>query len=93
MGQGRGGKMLLGMGLLHVVCCGLPLLLAAGALGGVGALLSSPLLLAAGALGVLAVVGLAVRRMRAGQDADCCTPSDVTPRAEDSDLVERRLGA
>lgn len=30
--EGRGGKMVLGMGLLHLVCCGLPLVLAAGAL-------------------------------------------------------------
>ena len=62
MFEGRGGKMLLGMGLLHLVCCGVPLLLAAGALGGAGALLGSPALLAVGALAALVVVGLVVGR-------------------------------
>lgn len=69
---GRGGRLLTGFVLLHVLCCGLPLLIAAGAFTGAGAVLGSGALVAAGLLAVLAAVAVAVRRARrAGQD-DCC---------------------
>ena len=62
--------------MLHVLCCGLPLLIAAGALTGAGAVLGNGALIAAGLLAVLAVVAVAVRRAgRAGQDDRCATTS------------------
>ena len=72
--SGRGGKLLAGFLVLHVVCCGLPLLIAAGAFTGAGALLGSGVLVAIGLAAVAAAVGLAIRRgRRAADDADCCT--------------------
>jgi len=89
----RGRHLVVGLVALHVVCCGLPLLIAAGVLGGTGALLSSPVLLAVGVLVLLAAGAVAVRRLRgsgpAGPDA-CCLPAQQTDsraavRGTDSD--------
>jgi hypothetical protein len=81
-GQGKGGRLLAGFVVLHVLCCGLPLLIAAGAFTGAGVLLGSGALVAAGLLAVLAAVAVAVRRgRRAGQD-DCCP----APTASDAAL-------
>jgi hypothetical protein len=90
MAEGRGGKVLLGFVLLHVLCCGLPLLLAAGAFGGTGALLGSPLLLAAGAVAVMAAVALAVRQVRGRRDDACCTPTGAAQQRGASRLPEHR---
>ena len=73
--SGQGGKLVAGFVVLHVLCCGLPLLLAAGALNGAGAVLGDGALVAAGLLALLAAVAVAVRRARKmGQD-DCCSTS------------------
>ena len=73
--------------LLHLACCGAPLLIALGALGGFGmidALLADPLAAAgAVALAVLAgvfVVAQVVRRRRAaaGAECDCSVPARRT---------------
>ena len=80
--SGRGGKLLGGFIVLHVLCCGLPLLIAAGAFTGAGALLDSGALVAIGLLGVLAAVGLAVRRSRGARDADCCAVPDAVSDAD-----------
>ncbi|GEO96426.1 hypothetical protein [Kocuria turfanensis] len=78
-----------GFVILHVLCCGLPLLIAAGVLSGVGGvgLAAGNVWWAAGA-GLLAV-GLVVwfiRRRRAGtggDGADCCAPDrHPLPRGE-----------
>ncbi len=89
MAEGRGGRLLLGLVLVHVLCCGVPLLLAAGALGGAGALLRSPVLLAGGAVAVLAAVGLAVGRVRGRREA-CCARPGLTQRPGAFRLPERR---
>ena len=74
MDQGRGGRLVVGFVALHVLCCGVPLLLGAGALGGAGALLGSPLLLATAVLVlVLAAVGMRARRRREA----CCSPTEL----------------
>lgn len=73
----RGGKLLGGFVVLHVLCCGLPLLIAAGAFTGAGAVLGSGALVAAGLAAVAVAMALAVRRSRrAADNADCC-PADA----------------
>ncbi len=62
--SGRNGRLLAGFVVLHVLCCGLPLLIAAGAFTGAGALLGNGTLIAAGMLMVLAAVAVAVPRGR-----------------------------
>jgi hypothetical protein len=87
MDQGRGGRLVVGFVALHVLCCGLPLLLGAGFLGGAGALLGSPLLLATAVL-VLAVaaVGMRARRRREA----CCSPTEVPSSAGATDPAQPR---
>lgn len=70
-----------GLGLAMVVCCGLPLLIAGGALSGAGALLGNPWVLGAAAL--VLVVGLTrwLRRSSSG-DATCCPPRTETDQPD-----------
>ncbi|MCU6478994.1 hypothetical protein [Arthrobacter sp. A2-55] len=86
--QGRRGVLpILGLILLPVLCCGLPLLIAAGALGILGSMLGNPWVIAgAGALAAGLLV-FAVRRQRAGRRDvadDCCTPDDPLPGGKPS---------
>jgi hypothetical protein len=73
---GRGGQLLAGFVVLHVLCCGLPLLIAAGAFTGAGALLGNGAVVAAGLLAVLAAVAVAVRRARRSGQDDCCSTTE-----------------
>jgi hypothetical protein len=74
--SGQGGKLLAGFVVLHVLCCGLPLLIAAGAFTGAGTLLGNGALVATGLLAVLAAVAVAVRRGGRSAGDDCCgTPT------------------
>ncbi len=93
MSRNHGGKLLVGVVLLHLLCCGLPLLLAAGALGGVGAVLSatasnntlwdSAVLLLAAGTAVLAALAWGLRRVRRRrEDGDCCAPEHVQVPAQ-----------
>jgi hypothetical protein len=82
MSDGRTGKMLVGFAVLHVLCCGLPLLFAAGAFGGVGALLGSPALLAAGAAAAVVALALGAGRARRARGADCCRAEDLGGQTE-----------
>ncbi len=87
--SGQGGKFLAGFVVLHVLCCGLPLLVAAGAFTGAGALLGNGALVAAGLLAVLAAVAVAVQRGRRPAGDDCCrTPA--TSDAAGAVLSEKR---
>ncbi|TDT32969.1 hypothetical protein ACF3NT_02675 [Naumannella halotolerans] len=82
----RGGGLLVAAGgaLLVALCCGLPLILAGGALAGIGGLLRSPWTVGAGIAVVLAVAAAAIaRRHRRTQDADCCSPQ-TTRSAQDA---------
>lgn len=83
----NGGKLLAGLAVLPILCCGLPLLIGAGVFTGAGALLDSGALVAVGLLAVLVAFTVAVRRSRREADADCCRTSDApdTDRA-DTDL-------
>lgn len=59
--SGQGWLATVGLVLLSVLCCGLPLLVAAGA---VGSVLRGPLVIGAGLLVLLGLVVWAVRRPR-----------------------------
>ncbi|MFD4190513.1 hypothetical protein [Amycolatopsis thermoflava] len=73
-----GGLAAAGLGLLMVLCCAGPALIAGGALGALGGAVRNPWLIAAGVLMVLAAVGYALlrrARRRSGQNVeDCCPP-------------------
>jgi mercuric ion transport protein len=71
-----------------VLCCAGPALLAAGALGAVGAWFGNPLVIAAGAGVVLAVVLGGRRRRSAG--GGCCPPGSQTPTREDEGVPRFR---
>ncbi|MCQ6556839.1 mercury transporter [Streptomyces sp. C10-9-1] len=77
-----------GAGLLVVVCCAGPLLVAGGALGAVGGALASPWLITVGAVVVLAGTGYALhcraRRRRGAGPQDCCptVPAETQPNEE-----------
>jgi membrane protein implicated in regulation of membrane protease activity len=89
--SGRGGRVLAGFVVLHLLCCGLPLLIAAGAFTGAGAAaLGSTTLVAMGVAAAVVAVLFAVRRARSGRgsvDGDCC---DVRPDDERVATGERR---
>ncbi len=78
--SGRGGRLLAGFVVLHVLCCGLLLLGGAGAFTAARALLGNGALFAAGLIAVLAAVAVAVRRGRRSAGDDCCR----TPTASDA---------
>jgi predicted lipid-binding transport protein (Tim44 family) len=86
--SGQGGKLLAGFVALHVLCCGLPLLIAAGAFTGAGAVLGNGTLLAAGLLAVLAAVAFAARRSR--RPDDCCRTPAASHRDDQVVLSEKR---
>lgn len=65
-----------GVALLAAVCCAVPALIAAGALGVIGGWLGSPwVIAAAAALFVAAVVWTVTRRRGTSDSMDCCNPS------------------
>ncbi|HEX5403022.1 MAG TPA: mercury transporter [Pseudonocardiaceae bacterium] len=79
---GVGGTLaVVGGGLLMVLCCAGPVLLAGSTLTAVGGALRSPWLLGAGAVVVLAALGYTfrrrVRRPTSAGSEDCCPPSSV----------------
>lgn len=73
-----GGRAVAGVGLLMMLCCAGPALIAGGALGVLGGAVGNPWLIAAGALVVAAAVGYTLyRRSRHRTDAtdgDRCPP-------------------
>lgn len=87
--SGQGGKLVAGFVVLHVLCCGLPLLIAAGAFTGAGALLGSGALVGAGLLAAAVAVVVAVRRDRRATDANCC-PAYASDTSEISDADDAR---
>jgi hypothetical protein len=63
--------------LLPVLCCGLPLLIAAGALGAVGSVLGNPWVIGAAVVVILAAVAWFARR-RTGATRDGATRDGAT---------------
>lgn len=77
--DGPGGALAtVGVVLLPLLCCGLPLLLVAGGAGAIGSVLGNPWLIG-GAVAVL--IGVVVWRVRraSGSDGDACCPPE-SPR-------------
>ncbi len=73
----RSAAMMAGVGVLMVLCCAGPALVAAGALGVAAAWLHNPALLGAAAgAAVLTIAWLVARRQRPGPDT--CCPPDAT---------------
>jgi membrane protein implicated in regulation of membrane protease activity len=70
----RGLAATLGIGALLLVCCAAPFLIAAGALGALGAWLGSPWVIAGAVLAALAVIATVWRRHRRSHGADRCCP-------------------
>ncbi len=87
--DGNGGKLLAGLAVLPILCCGLPLLIGAGVFTGASALLGSGALVAVGLVALLMAVVVAVRRSPRGADADCCRTSDASDTGR-SVLDEKR---
>lgn len=74
---GRGMLSTLGLILIPLVCCGLPLLIVTGALGAIGSVLANPWVIAGVAAigaGLLAWVLRFRRAASTDRDADCCAP-------------------
>ncbi len=82
MPAARGGKVVLGVVLLHAVCCGVPLLVAAGVFTSGRALLRLPLLIMVGAVLAVAAVVVALRRGGRTQPDACCAPSPPDTAAD-----------
>lgn len=73
--DGPGIGLGIGAGLLMVLCCAGPALVAGGALGAVGRVLGNPVVVVAGiAVAAIGVVTVLARRGRAQHD--CCPPSN-----------------
>jgi hypothetical protein len=88
-----GGKLLLGAVVLHVPCCGLPLLTAAGVVTSVGGgLLRNPLMLAVGVGTLIAVVLPALRRAGATRDDEFCAPPGAPTSSADDLPLDLPLG-
>lgn len=71
--------------LLPALCCGMPLLIAGGALAGLGSVLSNPWVIgAAVALLIAGVVWRTRHRARSARSSDtaCCAPEPPTRRRE-----------
>jgi hypothetical protein len=77
--------MMAGVGVLMVVCCAGPALVAAGALGVAAAWLHNPALLGTAAAAAVATIAwLVARRQRPGSDACCLSDATSDPLARDS---------
>lgn len=77
----------IGIALLSLLCCGLPLLITAGALGAVGSVLGNPWVIVGAIVLVLGVIVWRVPRFaRTTRDDQCCAP----PAAHSGPTAHRR---
>ncbi|GAA1640728.1 hypothetical protein GCM10009700_29360 [Brevibacterium sanguinis] len=92
----RTGLAVGGFVLLHVLCCGLPLLIAAGALGAAGSFLGNPwVILAAVALAGAGLL-MALRRRRpgvSGEMEDCCASAAASGEDRNADRTSQPTGS
>lgn len=71
--------------LLPALCCGLPLLIAGGALAELGSVLGNPWVIGAAVALLVAAVAWRIRRRARGtrsSDSACCAPQPPTRRQE-----------
>ena len=96
--KGQGNRAALAVGgffLLHLLCCGLPLLIAAGALGAVGSVLGNPWVIAAALVLAAVTMARALLRRREvvpGETEDCCGPGSVSDQDPARDRILQRPG-
>ncbi|EGX54841.1 hypothetical protein SZN_35877 [Streptomyces zinciresistens K42] len=69
-----------------IACCALPVLIAGGAIAGLGGILGNPWLIATAVVLVAAGITTIVRRRRSGRDA-CCPPTEADRNRTDRDHV------
>lgn len=89
---GLGTLATIGIVALPVLCCALPVLIAAGALGAVGSVLGNPWVIGTGLAIALAVVAIPLRRRAdraAGAADNACCPPEPPAHAEQSDHNRR----
>ncbi|AEA28803.1 hypothetical protein Psed_6720 (plasmid) [Pseudonocardia dioxanivorans CB1190] len=90
-GDRRGGLLgtlaVVGVALLSIICCAGPVLLASGALAGLGGVLVSPWLLAPAAVLMAGALAWWLRRRTGNGDA-CCPPATRTDPHE-GDLLRK----
>ncbi|ASU85870.1 hypothetical protein CDO52_26445 [Nocardiopsis gilva YIM 90087] len=72
----------IGFAAAMALCCAAPVLIAAGGLGLIGALLADPYLIGGALLALAATIWLIWARRRTGGDADCCPPRPTPPRED-----------
>lgn len=84
-GRSRGWLPAVGFILLPLLCCGLPLVIATGALGVLGSALGSPWVLGGAVVVAAGLLAGALRRRRDGRGpgGDCCAPG-VAGRRRDA---------
>jgi hypothetical protein len=82
--SGQTGKLVAGFVVLHVLCCGLPLLIAAGAFTGFGAALGNGTWVAVGIVALAVAVLGWTRRARRSNDVECCAPAASAKRLIES---------
>ncbi|WP_406690319.1 hypothetical protein REH65_31105 [Saccharopolyspora sp. ID03-671] len=85
----RSAGAVLGLMTLAVLCCAGPALIAAGALGALGAWLANPWVLAAAVLLLVGLGAWALRRNRGTTRADCCPPASPANHHTRTDDQER----
>jgi hypothetical protein len=74
--------------LLPIQCCGLPLLIAAGALGAVGSVLGNPWVIGAAVVLVAAGVAWFTRRHASAATHDACCPPAPPTRSQSDRTAE-----
>ncbi|WP_371811951.1 hypothetical protein [Kocuria sp. TGY1127_2] len=73
-----------------VLCCALPLLIAGGALAGVGGVLGSPWVISAGLVVVAVAVIASLRRRRRNDVQGCCPPTPQTGADQGDETKEEK---
>lgn len=77
----------IGLVAVPVLCCGLPVLIAAGGLGVLGSVLASPWVVGTAALIALGLITWVLSRRPDGSGEACCPPEPLS-RNDSTDIAE-----